>query len=188
MMVSPFAKLNLIRNPFGELQPAERAELAVVDTPRWLELLRQPTSAVQFIGPGGHGKTTHLLALAHRLPQAAYVYLPEDGPPPSLPRARPVLIDEAQRLRWWQRRQVLAVGGPLALGTHEDLTPALRRAGLTVVTVEVAADQSPERLADILNRRIEASRAGDAPVPRVDLPQAIELRRRFGADIRQIER
>jgi hypothetical protein len=184
---SPFAKLNLIRNPFGELTRSERAELAVADCRAWVAALSQPNRAVQFLGPCGHGKTTHLLALGRAFPSAVYVYLPPVGPQPAIPRHRPLFIDEAQRLGWWQRRRVFAAGGPLGLGSHEDLSPALERAGMQVMTVDVAAGTTPERLAEIANRRVEASRRDVGPVPRIDLPQAIELRRKFGCDIRRIE-
>ena len=194
-MISPYAKLNLIRNPFGELTRNERAALAVVDCREWVATLSQPNTAVQFLGPCGHGKTTHLLALAQALaqsfpesfPQADYVYLPPSGTRPKIARTRPLLIDEAQRLGWWQRRQVFAAGGPLVLGSHEDLRPALERAGLRVVTVDVADGTTPERLVEIANRRVEASRLDAGPVPRIELPQAIELRRQHGCDVRRIE-
>lgn len=186
-MISPFAKLNLIRNPFGELTRDERAALAVVDCREWVEALSRPNTAVQFLGPCGHGKTTHLLALAQSFPAAAYVYLPPTGPRPTIPRTRPLFIDEAQRLGWWQRRRILAAGGPLVLGSHADLRPALERAGMHVVTVDVADGTTPERLMEIANRRVEASRLNAGPVPRIDLPQAIELRRQHGRDVRQIE-
>lgn len=185
-IVSPYARFNLRRNPFGELTPEERAELAMVDVQRWVEFLRGP-AAVQFVGPCGRGKTTHLLAIRRRLPSAVYLLLPETGPRPAMPDQRPLLIDEAQRLGFWQRRRVFAAGGPLALGTHGDLGPALRRSGLEVVTVELAAEGSPERLAQILNRRIEASRLTPAAVPRIELAHAVSLRDRFGSDVRQIE-
>lgn len=184
---APFTSLNLVRNPFGELTPAERGELAVVDVRPWVDALQDPAVVVQFIGPCGHGKTTHLLALARALPGAGYVYLPLTGRHPPLPGQRPLLIDEAQRLGRWRRRRVLAGGGPLVLGTHVDLAPHVVRAGLQVITVRVAADRSAERLMQILNRRIEASRLEAGPVPRIELPQAIELRRRYGGDIRRIE-
>jgi hypothetical protein len=198
-VISPYAKLNLIRNPFGELTRNERAALAVVDCREWVAILSQSNTAVQFLGPCGHGKTTHLLALAQALLEsipesspesflrAAYVYLPPSGPRPKIPRTRPLFIDEAQRLGWWERRQVFTAGGPLVLGSHEDLRPALERAGMRVVTVEVANGTTPERLVEIANRRVEASRLDAGPVPRIELPQAIELRRQHGCDIRRIE-
>jgi hypothetical protein len=186
--MSPYARFNLRRNPFGELTRQERAELAVVDMAPWLELLGQPDAAIQFLGPRGNGKTTHLLALERSLPSATYVYLPEDEPLPPIPDQRPLLIDEAQRLTASQRRRAFRVGGPLALGTHDDLNADLRRYGFTrVITVDVARTHSPHHLADLLNRRIEASRLGNASVPRVDLTHAVTLLRNWGTNIRQIE-
>ncbi len=198
-MISPYAKLNLIRNPFGELTRNERAALAVVDCREWVATLSQSNTAVQFLGPCGHGKTTHLLALAQALAESipesipesfalgADVYMPPSGPRPKIPRTRPLFIDEAQRLGWWERRQVFAAGGPLVLGSHEDLRPALERAGIRVVTVDVADGTTAERIMEIANRRVEASRLDAGPVPRIELPQAIELRRQHGCDIRRIE-
>lgn len=184
---SPYARLNLRRNPFGEWTREERADVAVVDVQPWLEALRHPRAVVQFIGPCGHGKTTHLLALQRQLPGASYVYLPEDAPRPPVPGQRPLLIDEAQRLGYWQRRRVFRRGGSLALGTHDDLTRPLRRFQLNVITVDVAADRSPERLLRILNRRIDASRLTNAGVPYLGLEQVLALQRHFGSDIRRIE-
>lgn len=184
---SPYAAFNLRRNPFGELTREQRAELAVVKAQRWLEAIRHPTTALQFLGPGGNGKTTHLLAIERLLPKAAYVYLPEAGPTPPIPDQRPLLIDEAQRLRPNQRRRIFRRGGPLVLGTHEDLSKQLDRYGLQVIHINVAAEQSPERLMQILNLRIEASRITRAAVPHIDRPFAVRLQRQWGSDIRKIE-
>jgi len=54
----PWARFNLHRNPFGELTPDERAELAVVNVDYLVEMLGDPRQAVQFIGECGRGKTT----------------------------------------------------------------------------------------------------------------------------------
>lgn len=186
-MPSPYAKFNLFRNPFGELTREERAELAVVEVQSWLELLSSPATAIQFMGPCGHGKTTHLLAIQRALPRSVYVYLPPDGPQPPIPAQRPLLIDEAQRLSFRQRRRVFSQGGAFVLGTHDDLTKHLQRHGLEVVTVDVAADHSPERLMHVLNRRIEASRLTATAVPRIHPQHALNLHRQWGANIRQIE-
>jgi hypothetical protein len=166
----------------------ERAELAVVDVDGWLAELARERTALQFLGPCGHGKTTHLLALERALPAAVYVYLPEDGPQPSIPRTRPLILDEAQRLSRWQRRRVFGEPGPLILGSHEDHTAELARAGYRVVNEHVAQQASPERLRELLNRRIEAARSGFGPLPWIEEARAAELHRRFGANIREIER
>lgn len=186
--LSPYARLNLRRNPFGELTRHERAELAVVEVDRWLAELDRERTALQFLGPCGHGKTTHLLALGRRLPEAVYVYLPEDGPQPRIPHSRPLLLDEAQRLSRWQRRRVFTQYGPLIIASHEDHTQELARAGYRVITEHVAKSSDPQRLQQLLNRRIEASSVGRGPLPWIDLARAAELHRHFGADIRQIER
>jgi hypothetical protein len=186
--LSPYARLNLRRNPFGELTRQERAELAVVDTQRWLSELAGGRTAVQFLGACGHGKTTHLLALERLLTGAVYVYLPEDGPQPVIPPTRPLVLDEAQRLSRWQRRRVFAQMGPLILGSHEDHAQELSRAGYCVVTEHVARSACPRRLQQLLNRRIEASRVGQGPLPRIDEARAAELHQHFGADIRRTER
>jgi hypothetical protein len=186
--ISPYLRLNLRRNPFGELTREQRAEVAVVDVEAWLAELARGRTALQFLGPCGHGKTTHLLALGRVMPGAAYVYLPEDGRQPRIPRARPLLLDEAQRLGRWQRRWVFGRTGPLVLGSHEDHAQELIRAGYRVVTQHVMQAAHPQRLRQMLNRRIEASRGGPGPLPWIDEARAAELHQQFGADIRQIER
>lgn len=187
MLESPFHRYNLFRNPFGELAREERAELAVVELSRWQPLFQDDQSVLQFLGHCGHGKTTHLLAIQRVLPNAEYIYLPEDGPLPAIPNRRPVIIDEAQRLSFWRLRRVLKAGGPLIVGTHVDLSKAIRQASLHVVTFNVAADSSSEQLQEILNRRIEASRLGNGTVPRISAENAVQLRKAFGSDVRAIE-
>jgi hypothetical protein len=184
---SPYQRWNLLRNPFGELTSDERAELAVVDVAMHLAELRQGRTALQFLGDQGRGKTTHLLALGRSLPGAEYVYLPEDGPRPRIPSTRPLLLDEAQRLGRWQRRRVFAVPGALVIGSHEDHTLELERAGYRVVTHHVAESASDERLREMLNRRIGAAHAGTGPLPLVSERFAADLHRQFGSDIRGVE-
>jgi hypothetical protein len=187
VLISPYARLRLSRNPFGELTRDERATIAVIDIAPWIAALELPRTALQFIGPKGHGKTTHLLAIQRSLPASEYIYLPEDEPLPPIPHRRPLLVDEAQRLGRFARRRVFQRGGPLVLGTHQDFTSELRRAGLEVTTVDVEAGQSAERLAKILNQRIDASRLPDSNVRLISVDEAQKLRQRFGGNIRAIE-
>ena len=183
----PFAHLNLRRNPFGELPPLERVRVAVVDIACWLPWLSGDRRALQWVGDCGRGKTTHLLALHARLPQAAYVYLPEEGGCPPIPAGRPLLIDEAQRLPWRTRSRVFNSGCPLVLGTHVDLSRPLRRHGYQVRTVQVAAGVDADRLATIINRRIDAARLAAGPVPQLSMGDAQRLLERWRDDIRGIE-
>ncbi len=186
---SPFASWNLRRNPFGELSREERGELAVVERIEdWLKVLEGSMSALQFVGDCGFGKTTHLLALLRHLPAASYVYYPEAGTPPPLPRARPVLIDEAQRMGRRQEIQLIRHAGPVVLGTHVDFTSRLQRAGFEVTTVNVESPKTSETLTRILNRRIEASRlSDDQSLPLIAPALAAKLLQRFGSNVRNIE-
>ncbi|MGN6135771.1 MAG: hypothetical protein ACTHOU_14885 [Aureliella sp.] len=191
---SPFASLRLYRNPFGELTRAERAELAQIDLGDCLSRLTHERSVLQIIGPCGHGKTTHLLAIERALPQSAYVYFPEDGFQPPLPKTRPLLVDEAQRLGWRRRRELLAGPGPLVISTHVDLERKLRRAGFEVWTLDLARPKSPSQILKILNARIAASgvqtETGKAAPPEslfLKIEQVVALQQRFGSNIRLIE-
>lgn len=188
-MQSPYSVYNLHRNPFGELTRAERAELAVVeDLDVWLAALGDSRTSLQFVGDCGFGKTTHLLAIERRLPDAAYVYYPETGCRPALPRQRPVLVDEADRMGWRQHLRLLRGGGPIVIGTHVDYSWRLRRAGFQVLNVNVEQPKEPRVLAKILNGRVAASRLNvDLPIPLIDEEFAEQLLQRFNSNLRRIE-
>ena len=136
----PFAHLNLRRNPFGEIDRRTWAELAVVDVTAFVRRLAELDYAVQFLGEKGRGKTTHMLAILRHFPQAAYVHLPEDRQPP-IPRGRPLLIDELQRLSRWRRRLLYRRKSPLVIGTPIDYAQELRRAGYDTYACEVVMDR-----------------------------------------------
>lgn len=186
---SPYERFNLVRNPFGELPRAERAELAVVDElDRWLALLNDSKTAIQFVGGCGFGKSTHLAAIEKHLPSATYVYYPETGHRPPLPRTRPLLVDEADRMGWRAHWRMLRESGPIVIGTHVDYAWRLSRCGFRVTTVDVERMVTPNLVARILNRRIEASRL-DARmlVPQVNVEFAEQLLKRFESNLRRIE-
>jgi len=188
-MQSPYSIYNLRRNPFGELTRAERADLAVVEElDEWVRALTDERTAIQFVGSCGFGKTTHLLAIEKRLPSSTYVYYPETGPRPALPRERPVLVDEADRMGWQQHIRLLRGGGPIVIGTHVDYSWRLRLAGFQVLNVNVEFRKEPSLLAKILNRRIESSRLVEGlSVPQVDEDFAEQLLHRFDSNLRRIE-
>ncbi len=184
---SPWARLNLWRNPFGELTRDERAELAIIaeDDPSRRQV--RSGQALQLIGDCGRGKTTRMLVLRRRWPTSSYVYLDEDQPCPAIPLGDPLLIDEAQRLPRRVARQVFSSGLPLVLATHRDLGRHLRRFGYAVQTIRIGETNTPELVRDLLNRRIEASRMSPGPLPSVSLSQASHLLSRFAGDLRAIE-
>jgi hypothetical protein len=183
----PWARCNLRRNPFGELTPEERAEVAVVDVEAIARRAQRRGRAVQLIGDCGRGKTTRMLALARRLPGASYVYLPEDGPCPPIAEGSPLLIDEAQRLPLPAWRCVLGTGLPLVLATHRNMRRLLRKFGYNVQTEWIGDGNTPELICQALNRRLEASRFQAGPIPVLSLDDADRLFKHFGSDIRGIE-
>lgn len=181
----PFAHLNLRRNPFGEFSADDCAALAEVDVDPYVAFLSRADAAVQFVGEKGYGKTTHLLALRARFVEAGYVHIAE-GERGVIPTGSPLLIDEAQRLTRWQRLWMFRARVPLVLGTHVDFEEPLRRAGRRVTTVPVAREMNPQRLARILNARIDWVRRGEGPVPHVRVETAAGMLERFGPDVRRI--
>jgi hypothetical protein len=183
----PWASCNLRRNPFGELTREERVEVAVVDVDAIAAHVTERRSAVQFVGDCGRGKTTRMLALLSKFPDASYVYLPEDGPCPAIPEGNPLLIDEAQRLPGKAVGQVFASGLPLVLATHVDMSRHLRRFDYGVHTERIGEGNTPELIRQLLNRRIEASRLREGPLPILSLGDARRLVQRFGSDVRRME-
>jgi hypothetical protein len=176
----PFAHLNLRFNPFGEATPEERARLAVVELPDL-----GSADVVQLLGDCGRGKTTHLLALGARQPGAVYERLDEgqDRCRSAVPPSGLFLLDEAQRLRPWALRRLLRREGPVALGTHVDLSAA---AGRPLPTIRLQGLDAA-RLRAIVERRLEWARRGAGPVPVVPDRTLHALIERHGDDLRAIE-
>ena len=188
----PFEHLNLRRNPFGELSADERTQLAMVDLDAAVQhLLRSRETrhrpVVQFVGDKGFGKTTHLLALAAKFPDSVYLYIPEDERRAVPSHGEPLFVDEAQRLTLWQRIRLFRSHRTLILGTHRDFTRQLQTAGRDVLTLAANRLTSPDRIATILNARIQAVRRTDAPTPSISLATADRLFNQFGPDIRSIQ-
>lgn len=183
----PWARFNLHRNPFGELTPDERAELAVVEVDYLIEMLGDPRQAVQFIGECGRGKTTRMLKLRSHLPESSYTYIPEHLPCPPILSGNPILVDEAQRLSRSARRCVLRSRCSLVFATHNDLSKSLRKHGYRVHTEHIGESNGPELVCELLNRRIEASRLQSGVIPVISIEDAELLVAEFGNDIRGIE-
>ncbi len=193
--LSPYAAHGFWRNPFGELSVEERTALAVVDSAPLLDYLTSQSAAdrypaLQFIGDCGFGKTTHLLVLESLLPGSRRVYFPEHGRRPRLPvDSRVLIVDEAQRMGWRRRRQMLRHRGPLVLSTHEDLSNHLQRNGFALWTIDVGQPKPSSVVAEVLNRRIAASLTNDSLLPNytVDEQLAQHLNNRFTGNLRTIE-
>ncbi|REJ73365.1 MAG: hypothetical protein DWQ36_02090 [Acidobacteria bacterium] len=181
---SPYARLNLRRNPFGEPTEEELALLVVADLGEMTAWLALPGHALQLIGDCGRGKTARLLALRALVePAPPYVYLAEGEPIPALPGSGMLLLDEAQRLPTRRLRALLRRLDRIALATHEDLEGELRRAGYEVRTETVAGLDLPTFEA-IVERRLEWARLAAGPLPRLAEGGLADLHARHGDDLR----
>ncbi len=205
-----FAHLNLRRNPFGEPPREERAGLAVVSVDGLADELHQrcasrppgtardmssvglaiprpPPLAVQFVGEPGRGKTTHLLALHRYFPDAHLVRWTPDGWP-EIPSGDPLFIDDAYLLDDSARRRTWRRGVCVVLAARHDLGLELRKRGFEVRTVLVAEQLTTPGLRRLLDARVEWARRGPRPVPGFTDETLETLRRRFGTDVRTMER
>jgi len=99
-----------------------------------------------------------------------------------------VLVDEADRMGWYQHGRLLWGRGPIVIVTHVDYSWRLKRMGYQVTTIDVERPLAPQLAMRILNRRIEASRLDERKlVPVIDEVFAEHLVRRFGSNLRSIE-
>ena len=179
-----YAHLNLRFNPFGCLTPQEEARVALpaLETRIYAARLRRRRNAIQFLGPSGRGKTTHLMTLHRHFPGAPYVYVARGEPVPPIPEASILFIDEMQRVARRQRRDLLARGVSYVVGSHADHSREFAGAGLDYEVIRLGA-VSAARLQAILNRRISfACRHPRHPLPLVTTEAAEMLLARCGAD------
>jgi hypothetical protein len=181
----PFSHVNLTRNPFGELTSAETVHVALLEPQDALRFLESPKTCIQFIGEKGRGKTTHLLDLCQRIPDAVYVHY-EEASRPQIPQGRILVLDEFQRLNWRKRRQAYRRAQTLILGTHVNYATEIDRAGFRLRTIEVPLKLDPQRLQQIVQLRIEAFRRNEGAVPFLRLEEADLLLRMHGSNLRSI--
>jgi len=186
----PYEHLNLRHNPFGELDPCRRADLAVVDIDEIVSQLRSPRFAVQFLGGCGRGKTTHLLAIRAFFAHSPYMHIAEGQRVRELPEAQagvPIFLDELQRLPRSLRRKLPVGKNPLVLGTHKDFHRALARAGYEVRTVRPARLLDAARVKRIFERRMEHARRSPGALPAIRGETIADLLRRYGGNVRGME-
>jgi hypothetical protein len=195
----PFASLNLLRNPFGEVPFSEWAALAVTD----LEIdsiarrLSRPGYALEIAGGQGHGKTTHMRVLHARFLETPFVLVEADGGWSvvggqaqrsrfgALPSAPLLFVDEVDRLPARARRRLLRRRASFVLGTHGRHGPELEAAGLEWRRVEMGA-LGRSTLRRIVDRRIEGARRDTGPLPGIDDAVLDGLLAAHGQDVRSM--
>ncbi|MEI2607117.1 MAG: hypothetical protein V9G20_00645 [Candidatus Promineifilaceae bacterium] len=149
-------------NPFQALTEAEWAEIAV--WPVAAATAFATSAHLQFLGPMGSGKTTLLRACHARLRftphcRVAWEYLAKG----QYRRQTPLnnldvfLLDEAQRLWWWERQKWVAAAchQPIRylFTSHQDLTPLFQRYHQPLTTIHLDTP-TQEHLYAMLTRRI----------------------------------
>ena len=208
LRASSFERLNLRRNPFGELPREERAAIACADTAGPAAFLRGARQgerrALQLVADHGRGKSSLLMAVhAREFPDAPYTQLrlgspvPEGGAPLQF-------VDSIENLSWLGRRKLYSRCQVLACTTHRDLGGELRRAGFGVVSLNIGIE-SVDDLSRIVEARISAAALQTKALSAVSLPDSTLLsggspliprpsRRRledlfeeYGDDVRSIE-
>jgi hypothetical protein len=180
-----FEKQNLRWNPFGEPAAEEMAALAVVEVDQYVERLRRPGFAVQYLGEEGRGKSTHLRALHRFFPDMPYLKFPENTKIPKIPHAPVLFLDETQRLPPQLRRRIFSGRRSFVIGTHEDHSAELARAGIETVSIRLSG-LPPERLAEIIDRRLEWARRGPGPLPEVSPSKIAWLIATYGDNLSAI--
>jgi hypothetical protein len=205
MIQYAYAASGLKYNPFGELERQQRMDQAfprcdLASVVRFLGDDSLNRRAVQFLGPCGSGKTTHLLALAGMLPAFHYCHLPP-ATRRYLPDLPHLMIDEAQRLGFWQRRRHFRQCQQLVLATHRCLAASLRRHGFAVLTLDLQHTPATEWLLKTWRQKLadaqrvptgaQSNRPGNIKGPAASWLSADlvnQLRADFGSNIRGMER
>jgi len=182
----PYVHLNLRCNPFGELTPAELA-IVRIDLEQIADRLREPGSAIQFLGKRGRGKSTHLFALRRCFPGAPYTHVARGAPVPDVPYAPVHFIDELQRIPWQRRASILRRPASFAIGSHRNHGGEFKRAGPAYETVRLRG-LTHAQLRAIVDKRVHwARRSADQPVPTLSDAALAALIARYGDDLRAIE-
>lgn len=182
----PFAHLNLRRNPFGSLEAQDWGALALV--PFCLDALaaemKSKNLALQFLGNAGRGKSTHLMAIHSRFADQPFTYV---GPNerPDVGNGEILFVDEIQRLNRWRRKRAFRRRQSIVIGSHEDLTTELQKAGYETRSWQ-AGGTSRAALREILHRRVTHFRRNPGEIPLLSDEAIAALHARHGDDLRQI--
>lgn len=190
-----FRPLGYRRNPFGALTDSEWAAIAVVPEVVATAVADDDVH-VQLIGPAGSGKTTILRRLSRQLQQpdrhVVYEYLP-DGQRHFLTPLQPLdvfLLDEAQRLSWWQRRRWLnwvQYGNRRTIfSSHQDLGAHFARRALPLVTFRVDRLVTAESVRVMLMRRLAHFALEESERITLSEDAVHFLYQTFGAELREM--
>lgn len=195
--VSPLWAAGFVGNPFRTLTDEEWEVGALLSAPIAAAFYHRPVMHLQIMGAAGAGKSSALRAIRREARQgqmhAVYEYIP-DGADRFRAQVAPntlFCLDEAQRLNSSERYRLMTMAQHanirLCLGTHEDMAPLLRAAGLATQTVLIE-DRTPDDYAAIWTKRLARFARQGAAYAVLDSAAIHHLQTRFRDDLRSAER
>jgi chromosomal replication initiation ATPase DnaA len=193
-----FHSLGFRCNPFKTLTDEEWVMIAILPS-EVRKVLARGFIYLQLLGDQGCGKTTTLLKLADQARQrgknVAYEWLApgEHRFQTQLEGLDLFLLDEAQRLSWWQRRRLLrqiAKQGDkfkLIFSSHEDLTGCFKRYNYPLTSIRLDANITLKDWQAILARRLSYFALPGASHITFTAEAVDYLAEEFGHDLREAE-
>lgn len=187
-------KLGYEKNPFGALTREEWTAVSFLP-PVLEEMLAEPFVHLQLLGQKGCGKTSTLLHLMTRFDaqttRLAYEYIPEGTSQfkTDLSACDIFFLDEAQRLKWWQRRRWLNFGHRcrFIFSSHRDFTAVFHKKNLPLQTINIEELITPAYYQQWLDQRLACFALPHVPQAQFDAQAVHYLCAVFGSSIREAE-
>lgn len=183
----PFAHLNLTRNPFGQFTQEERKSCIVADTKSYRSFLEEPGRALEFVAPGGRGKTTHLQALHNHYSDALFVRVNSDDQDLPDQQKKPLIfVDEFHFLSPAERGRIYSQWPALVIAAHTSYQQEMSRDGFHVHT-ERLQEYSLPTIQKMFSRRIQHCRREEGTLPELSDRTIQTLVDRYGDNIRAMK-
>jgi hypothetical protein len=99
------------------------------------------------------------------------------------------LLDEAQRLNWWQQRKLMKMADHLQLiiSSHEDLAPLFAKKGLCLTSVDLSGEMDVGWITAVLHKRLSYFAIPNQPHATLTPDAITYLAQTFGQNLRQME-
>lgn len=185
MAGTDYARLNLRWNPFGAMTRSDKQALTVprLDLSPFVEKLRQPGYAVQFLRAGAPGKTTHLFFIRDHFPEAPCLCLDQHTHFPMIPKAPVIFLDQLQEMPLHHRLMLFRRRASFALVSHRNHRWEFRLTGLDYDLVSLPA-YSAVQMKEAIDRRLAwACLDPRQPLPTINLDTIVNLLERHGSDV-----
>jgi hypothetical protein len=213
-----FPHIGYRRNPFGALSDEEWKAVSVLPL-AVERILAAGFDHLQILGPMGIGKSSTLFALQRwfveqeeslrkgaktqsrgepvarsqstQTNHIVYEYLPEDQRHfvTNTSGLDIFLLDEAQRLNWWQRRKLVKAASHLQIifSSHEDMALLFNKKGLSVTSVDLTGEIDEAWITAVLHKRLAYFAISDQPHVTLTPAAIAYLVETFGQNLRQME-